>query len=380
MAETKRGAIVGFDAKRLARNRTGLGNYSRFVAESLARFAPEIQQVHSTSSLGEPGLYEYLKAYPSFHLLTPRVKGLPFGDYLWRNYSSKEALKERHIQLFHGLSNELPKSITEWSIPSVVTMHDLIYELFPQYYSPVDAKLYHEKYRRSCEEATAIVAVSECTKRDLVRLYGVPEEKIRVIYQGCNPVFAKSLPSEELERVRSKYRLPGEFVLSVGSIEERKNALRLVEALSLIENRRMHLVLVGKETKYTTGVLRRAEELRLSDRLTVLTSVPFRDLHAIYKLASLFAFPSLYEGFGIPILEALNSGLPVVAATGSCLEEAGGSASLYANPHDPKDIAALIDAVPERRAEMIAKGKEWARRFLPEKLGPEMADLYRALL
>ncbi|MCI6279074.1 MAG: glycosyltransferase family 4 protein [Bacteroidales bacterium] len=380
MADEKRGTIVGFDAKRLTRNRTGLGNYSRFVAESLAVYAPEIQQVHSSSSIGEPGLYERLKAYPSFHLLMPKVKGLPFGDYVWRNFTSRDALLRRDIRLFHGLSNELPKSIRDWGIPGVVTMHDLIYEIFPRYYTPIDASLYHEKYLRSCGDADCIVAVSECTKRDLMRIYGLPEDKIRVIYQGCNPVFGREIPEGALERVRVKYRLPKQFILSVGTIEERKNALRLVEALSLVQNKRIDLVLVGRETKYTAKVLRRASELKVSDRVRVLSSVPFGDLPAFYRLADTFAFPSLYEGFGIPVLEALNSGVPVVAATGSCLEEAGGPASLYANPYDPSDLAGKLDAVPDKRQRMIEAGKSWATRFLPEKLGTEMADLYRELI
>lgn len=380
MADDKQGVIVGFDAKRLTRNRTGLGNYSRFVAKSLAVFAPEVQQVHSSSSVGEPALYEHLTKYPSFHLVKPKVKGLPFGDYLWRNFFSKSVLQGRHIHLFHGLSNELPKSIKEWGIPSIVTMHDLIYEIYPQYYSTIDAALYHKKYRRSCEDADCIVAVSECTKRDLIRLYDIPEEKIRVIYQGCDPVFSKEVPDGELERVRLKHRLPKQFVLLVGTIEERKNALALVEALPYIQNKRMHLVFVGRETKYTAKVLRRASELKVDDRLLVLSSVPFSDLPAIYKMADVFAFPSLYEGFGIPILEALNSGIPVVAATGSCLEEAGGEGSLYANPYDHLDIARKIDLAQEKSAEMIAEGREWAKRFLPERLGSQLADLYREII
>lgn len=381
MTNENQGLIVGFDSKRLTRNRTGLGNYARFVAESLSRFAPEIQQVHSSSSLGEPVLYDYLKAFPSFHLVMPRIKGIPLGDYLWRNYLSRTPLLERSIQLFHGLSNELPSTIRDWGIPSVVTTHDLIYEIFPQYYSsPLDVAMYREKYSRSTKDADCVIAVSACTKRDLIRFYGIPEGKIAVLYQGCNPVFSDEIPASTLSSIRTKYRLPSEYILSVGTIEPRKNALRLVEALSLVKNLRLHLVLVGRETKYTRSVVKRADELRVSDRLHILTNVPFADLPAIYKLSRIFAFPSLYEGFGIPILEALNSGIPVVSATGSCLEEAGGPGSLYANPYSPDDLAQKIDQTQDLRDEMVRLGHDWAKRFDPAILGRQMADLYRKLV
>ena len=380
MAEGAGEVVVGFDAKRLVRNRTGLGNYARFVAESLACFSPEIRQVHSASGAGNPALYGHLKAYPSFRLLTPALKGLPFGDFLWRNFTSRGPLLRRGVQLYHGLSGELPASIRKWGIPSVVTMHDLIYELFPQFYSRIDARLYHEKYRRSCLDADCIVAVSACTKRDLVRLYGIPEEKVRVIYQGCDPAFREPATEEKLREVRQRYGLESPFVLSVGTIEERKNALSLVRALSLSEDKKLQLLLVGRETKYTEKVREEADRPDLKGRVRILSGVPFSDLPALYRLAEVFAYPSLYEGFGIPVLEALNSGTPVVAGAGSCLEEAGGSGSLYADPRDPADLARKLEEARERREEMIPAGKAWAERFLPEKSAPELAALYRSLV
>ena len=380
MADRSRGITVGFDAKRLTRNRTGLGNYSRFVADSLARFAPEVTQIHSASSLGNPELYAALSDCPSFQLVTPKRSGMPFSDYVWRNYTSAKPLLESGIRLFHGLSNELPASINRWGIPSLVTMHDLIYELFPEYYSPIDVRLYRHKYRRSCLDADRIVAVSACTKRDLIRLYGIEEDKIEVVYQGCDPVFAQEIPHDCLEAVRRSYDLPPRFILSVGTIEERKNTRLIVEALPILEDKGIRLVLVGRETKYAEQVRRVAEKLHVSERLTILSSVPFRDLPAIYRLAEVFVYPSLYEGFGIPILESLNAGIPVVAATGSCLEEAGGPFSLYADPHSPEDLAHRIESVSNLRGEMIVKGKEWAKQFRPEVLGPRLAGLYQQMI
>lgn len=372
---------VAFDAKRLVRNRTGLGNYSRYAIEAIKEFAPDIVCLLSTASTGTPELYEYLLG-KQVSLVKGQQDRLPLYDARWRNRLSRHPILAQGAKLFHGLSNELPSTIASWGIPSVVTMHDLIYDIYPHFYPRLDALLYHFKYKRSCRQATRIVAVSECTRRDIVTRYGIAEEKIEVIYQGCAEQFKRPVSPAQLAQVRQELLLPAHYLLSVGSIEERKNTGLIVEALPKLTDQEIPLLLVGRHTPYTDKILQRAKALHVAHRVRVLGSVTSAQLPVLYHGAELFIYPSLYEGFGIPILEALNCGVPVIGATGSCLEEAGGPHSLYCNPHDAHSLATLINQVlthEELRRTMVTEGKLWAQHFAPSTMATQLETLYHRL-
>ena len=211
--------------------------------------------------------------------------------------------------------------------------------------------------------------------------YRIPAEKIKVIYQGCDPAFAIQATAEKKEEVKTRYQLPEHFIISVGSIELRKNALSIVKAMPQMPAY-MHLVLIGKRTSYTEEIDRFVSENSLGHRVHILNKVPFSDLPCLYQLADVFIYPSRYEGFGIPILEALNCRVPVIAATGSCLEEAGGPDSLYVSPFDTDGMAAAVRKTlePEQRTRMIEAGVQWATQFSQEKLAQETMACYQQLL
>lgn len=372
---------IGYDGKRAVQNATGLGNYSRYVVESLSAFAPE---------------NEYWLYAPSprknrqLSLLVEESKGLVSIHYpssclwksmraLWRIGGIWKDLQRDEIELFHGLSNELPFTIRKArKVKSVVTVHDLIFLKLPHCFSPIDRWIYNQKCRYACRHADHIIAVSECTKRDIIRYYGISESKISVIYQGCNPIFSSSVPVDKRWEVACCYHLPKRYILSVGTIEERKNALTLVQALAHLP-KELHLVLVGRPTVYTLKVKDFIHKAGLQERVHFLHGVSSDDLPAIYQCAESFVYPSVYEGFGIPVLEALHSGIPVVAATGSCLEEAGGAHSLYVAPYDVEALAAAIQktSVPSVRAAMIEEGRKWAKRFTPEQMAHDTMTCYR---
>ena len=186
---------------------------------------------------------------------------------------------------------------------------------------------------------------------------------------------------EKQEEVRLRYRLPEHYMLSVGSIEERKNTLIALQALNHLPEE-LHLVLVGKYTSYTDKLIAYAERSGLKHRLHICHGIPFADLPVIYQRAATFIYPSIYEGFGIPILEALNSGLPVVAATGSCLEEAGGPDSLYVNPFNAEAMAEAVRKTlhPDVKQRMVEKGLNWAARFTLKQMAEQTMDCYRKVL
>lgn len=377
---------IGYDGKRAAQNFTGLGNYSRYAIEALAtEFPSEEYFVYTPKDVDNKKFGNILSAAGG-----AVKKVLPVGWWnkkfrsLWRVWGVTDDICRDGVQVYHGLSNELPLNIGRASssgVKSVVTIHDLIFLKCPECYPLIDRKIYDYKFRRACINADMVIAVSECTKRDIVKHYGIAPEKITVIYQGCDALFATPATEEEKDNIRKKYSLPEKFIVSVGTIERRKNLLSVVKALSLLPHD-IHLVAVGRRTKYTEQVEEYIQKEGLQSRVHFLHGVPYADLPIIYRCADVFAYMSIYEGFGIPLLEALNSRVPVVAATGSCLEEAGGPGSKYVAPYDVRAIADAIKEcfVPAVREQMIEQGVEWASKFSPEIFARQTMDCYKKLL
>ena len=199
-----------------------------------------------------------------------------------------------------------------------------------------------------------------------------------MVYEGCAREFYEPATDEKKQAVKEQYGLPERYVLYVGSMEERKNLLLAVKALRQMKEE-VALVAVGKRTPYLEEVLKFAREQKLEHRLSLFYRVPFEDLPALYQMASAFVYPSRFEGFGIPVLEALVSRVPVVAATGSCLEEAGGPHSLYVHPDDDRQLALLLDKVltdAAFRSRMVEEGLRYARRFDAERLTADLCEVY----
>lgn len=364
---------IGFDAKRAFRNFTGLGNYSRFVMDLVMRSHPE--HTYFAYSPKRPGgrAVAFADSLPQLEKVYPSGIWNRLGS-IWRTRKITSLLEKDGIDLFWGLSNELPLNIGKCRARKVVTMHDLIYIRIPSNYKPVDRLLYDYKYKRSCRNADLIIAVSECTKRDVVSCYGIPEEKVRVVYQGCDSSFRQPADTGRMQQVRMKYNLPERFILNVGTIEERKNALLAAKALLQLPAD-VSLVLVGRHKPYADKIQGFASANGLSDRIIEINNVDFQDLPSIYRLASVFVYPSRYEGFGIPILESLCSETPVIAATGSCLEEAGGPASVYIDPNDFNALAHEVNRLlenPDECARMATAGLEYSQRFTDSSISAEL--------
>lgn len=372
---------IGFDAKRAAFNRTGLGNYSRYVVDILATHFSQNHYRLYTPKLKANGFLDQLLSVKGVTAHTPDTFcGRKLGS-LWRSSSIVKQLVREGVELYHGLSNELPSGLKQAGIRSVVTIHDLIFLPHPEFYQPIDRAIYNFKFRKACESADKIIAVSECTKRDIIRFYGTVESKIEVIYQGCDAAFALKSTPTKLREVQQRYQLPDEYILFVGSIEARKNLLLAVKAL--LHTRSQHtLVAVGRRTAYTEKVEQFVTENGLSDRVKLIHNVPFSDLPSVYQLAKLFVYPSLYEGFGIPLIEAIHSGLPVIGAKGSCLEEAGGPDSIYVDPQDEKELAAAFDRIlsdEKLRQSMIGKGQAYVKQFDEKAQAEQIMRLYQSL-
>ncbi|QRR01955.1 glycosyltransferase family 4 protein [Dyadobacter sandarakinus] len=369
---------IGFDAKRAFANKTGLGNYSRFVLESLLAYEPGDEYLAYTPK-DRNGLFQ---TFPKENIQLPdRFLDKKLSAF-WRYSSVLHQLKKDRIGIFHGLSNELPQGLEQAGIASVVTIHDLIFERLPHLFNPADRLIYRHKFKSACRRADAVIAVSDQTRRDLIELYRVPDTKIKVIYQDCNPVFRHAVPLAERKQIVQSYGLEKPYILSVGTLEERKNQLRLAEAFARLPRKDFDLVLVGKPTAYAEAIRDFIRKNNLENSVRLLTDVPTAHLPALYQQAEVFAYISVYEGFGIPVVEALHSGTPVLAAKGSCLEEAGGPGGLYADPVDLDDITGKLRQLIEHetlRAQLAVAGQEHVRQFDGQQIAGQLAALYGSL-
>lgn len=366
---------IGFDGKRASNNTTGLGNYSRALIEHLSSQFPENQYYVYTPKVNANIQKSSVFSKKNVSLVLPSKNNT---SPLWRSVGIVLQLMQDHIKLFHGLSHEIPFALKERGIKSIVTIHDLIFLVKPNYYSFFDRLIYKFKSKYASKHADRIIAISEQTKNDIIKFYKTDANKIDVIYQSCDDQFKTLINDNEKEVLRDKYQLPQHYLLNVGTIEERKNLLLLIKALPQIDAS-YPLIVIGRETKYALVVKAEIEKLGLQKRVIFLKDVPFSDFPGLYQMASTFIYPSFYEGFGIPIIEALYGKIPVVAATGSCLEEAGGPDSLYVSPEDSDALANAVNSILQNKTlstAMTEKGLTYVQRFNTEVVTQQIMDCY----
>ena len=371
--------IIGFDAKRAFRNFTGLGNYSRSNISMLSEFYPDNSYVLYTPPY-PPHAEHFFADRENIRIVQPQGMYRRFPS-VWRSFGIAPYAKRDGIQLFHGLSGELPTGLAKQNIRSIVTIHDLIFLRYPQFYKPIDRLIYAKKFKTACVNADLIIAISKQTKQDVIDFFDISEDKIRLVYQGCHPQFYAECSDEYCQTIAKKYQLPPKYILYVGTIEERKNLHSIVKALAAIPDA-YSLVAVGKPTDYMKEVIAEIHRLGLTDRVHFIHHSDFRDLPAIYQQAEVFVLPSLFEGFGIPVLEALNSKIPVITSNVSGLSEAGGTDSIYVNPADSKELEqALLRLFADSnlRNSMITNGYKHAQNFREEKIVADLWKVYAEL-
>lgn len=367
---------IGFDAKRAFFNNRGLGNYSRDTIRILTTEVPQ----------------------NDYFLFTPKTKGgrsfergestvvAPSSFFsktfssLWRTTGCSSDVKRLGLDIYHGLSNELPYGLPK-DTATVVTIHDLIFLKNPELYPFFDRYTFRKKYVRSCEVADRVVAISQETKKDLVELVNVDENKVDVVYQGCSPIFSQKVDEETKEAVRQRYSLPSAFMLIVCAIEKRKNHELILEAMH-IGQIDIPLVVVGRPSAYKDELMQLIQKYGLEKRVIFLHQVPMEDLPVLYRLATLFVYPSHFEGFGIPILEAMTCQTPVITSTGSCFEETGGTAACYVDSHNAADLSAAIERIltdSQLAEKMVQAGNLQAAKFSDASIAKAMTDVYAKL-
>jgi glycosyltransferase involved in cell wall biosynthesis len=363
---------VAIDARKL--HDFGIGTYIRNLLRQLARIDHDTEYV---LLCGEADLGVAAQLGPNFRaVLEPSP-----------NYSIREqlhvpwVLRRERPDLFHAPHYVLPAGV---HCRSVVTIHDCIHLMFPQYLPSKMALAYaRAQMWAAARRSHCILTVSDASKRDILQLFNVPPEKIVVVYNAIDSHFWITPEQETVARVRERYQLDHKFVLYVGNIKPHKNLVRLIEAFD--ELRRgdledLKLLIIGDEISKLPGLRRAVHRHKLHKHVRFLGYLPDDQLAVLYRMASVFAFPSLYEGFGLPPLEAMASGTPVVTSNISSLPEVVGDAAVLV---DPYDVGSIVDGLrrvltdPVRAEEMRRKGLIRAREFSWERSVAKTLEVYR---
>lgn len=373
---------IGFDGKRAVYNNTGLGNYSRLLVDVMSRYYPDNTYTLYTPGLKpNPRLSEVLSRR-NVALRTPDARFGSRWKSLWRMRGMGRQMVAEGMELIHGLSGELPVCVGELGVPSVVTVHDVIFRRFPQFYTLIDRKIYDRKFNMAVHAATRVIAISEATARDIVEFYGVDPSKIDVVYQGCHQQFCREVPHDEIEAVKAKYAIERPYVITVGTVESRKNQMMAVRGLRGLPDE-FDLVIVGRRTPYARAIDSYIDTYYSSPRVRFLEGVPFGDLPALYAGALFSSYTSRCEGFGLPVVESLAVGTPVIVASGSCLEEAAGPSMPVVDPDDINEWVSVgkeLYNFPEVRSRLARQGREYVRRFNDQAMADgTMASYQKAI-
>lgn len=293
---------LGFDAKRFFHNTTGLGNYSRALVDGLQKNYPDNQFFLFDQK-------ESSQYYPNSEIIKPQITNL-----LWRTVFCLKQINDLKLDVFHGLSNQLPFGKWNTNTKKIVTIHDVIYKTHPEKYPLLDRIGYDIKTSKAINIADKIIATSRFTAKDIMKYYELDSRKLEVVYQTCDDGFWKEKKESELIEFRNKYQLNQPFLLYVSSFTQRKNHLELIKAFAKIENKSIPLILIGQKGDALESVSQIIESLKLQNRVKILNNIDKDDLVSAYQCANWFVYPSLMEGFGIPILEAMASSLPILAS------------------------------------------------------------------
>jgi len=296
---------------------------------------------------------------------------------IWRSSLIIKDLKKQEIDLYHGLSNEVPFGIDKTGICSVVTIHDLIYKRFQSDYSVFDRTMYDLKFKYACNHADKIVAISNATKDDIIQSFKISSKKIEMIYQSCHEIFDQNVLEDELKS-KTKYNLPEKYLLYVGSIIERKNLLGVIRAIKASNVPNLNLVVIGNGKKYKRKVEVLIEKHGMQNNVRFILSIPNAELSAIYKNAFAFIYPSFCEGFGIPVLEALMSRTPVITSNTTSLKEFDHPACFH---FDPNDYSGMGVKIKELYHDKFWKdNKIFHAKYDGKKLSEDMINLYFSLV
>jgi glycosyltransferase involved in cell wall biosynthesis len=372
---------IGIDVSAAVNQQAGIGRYTRELVKSLQRIDDQ-NIFHLFSFYGDESAYfREVGSGKNVELESKHYPGRFFRLMLLALYKSgiSPDFLVRPLDVFHSPDHVFPACK---KIPTVLTIHDLAFLLYPENYTRINRAYLASMIPQSVKNAAKVVTDANNTKEDLMRLLQVPEGKIQVIHPGIESTF-HPVPRDEGNEIRIKYHLPESYVLYVGTLEPRKNIASLIRAYAKVrknEGVSQGLVICGGLGWLYQDLFKLVRELGLQNEIIFTGHVPNEHLPAIYSGAELLVYPSIYEGFGLPVLEAMACGTPVITSTVSSLPEVAGDAALLVNPYDVEELASAIEKVlsdSELRTKLITKGLERARLFSWEKTARETLAVYQ---
>jgi glycosyltransferase involved in cell wall biosynthesis len=366
---------IGIDARKL--HDFGIGTYIRNLLRELAKLDHDTEYV----ILSRPDDDVAVRTLGgNFRPVAENAGNYSFAEQI----TIPHALKRERVDIFHAPHYVLPPLVR---CPSVVTIHDCIHLMFPQYLPNRWALTYARRsISMAARRSTRVLTVSESSKRDIQRFVDIPPGKVDVIYNSYDPRFAIEPDAETVSRVRERYQLQSEFVLYAGNVKPHKNLERLIEAFHIVRSRgldHLKLVLIGDEISKYTALRRAVHRHQLHNYVRFLGYLPEETLAVMYRLAGVFVFPSLYEGFGLPPLEAMASGTPVVTSNVSSLPEVAGDAAVLVDPYSAEAIAdgmyrVLTDGT--LRSDLKRRGPQRASQFSWESSVRRVREIYGQVL
>ena len=376
---------IGFEAKRAFFNERGLGNYARNLVKGLCRYYPQETYFLYTPHFRKNLLAETLATNENLHLRLPTSWMKSFLGSIWRTYFLGNKILKDQPDIFHGLSHEIPSVSRNFHPKLIVTIHDLIFLRYPEFYKKADQAIYLKKIKYSTSRCDGVIAVSEQTRADLIEFLQVPAEKIEVIYQSCDESFYQPATEELKQNLKKRFGLPENYMLYVGALSDHKNVLTILQSMTIDKENTLPLAIVGSGKRYRQVLEIFIARHQLQSRVIFLNDkgwVTALELAGIYQMASVFIYPSLFEGFGIPIIEALFSKTPVITSKGGCFPEAGGPDSLYIDPKSPEELAHAIQKVAgdEKLVHQMAEvGFDYVQKFHLQKTTEKLMEYYRQI-
>ncbi len=369
---------IGFDGKRAFNNSSGLGNYSRTLIDSLAQFYPDNEYFVFSAKTNADNFHSH-----HFRNNSKIISTNSISNTYWRSYKMVKQWNKLKMDIFHGLSNELPFYLNRTKTKTVVTIHDVIFKSHPEFYSVIDRNIYNWKTKHACKAADKIICVSENTKTELIKYYHTPEEKITVIPNAMPGHINRMISDIKLNEINERYQLPDKFILQVGTIERRKNLLTVLKSLHQLGNKALPLVVVGKATEYLKEI---KNYLRISAPQLKVVFIHDADnemLNIVYSRAFIFIYTSLVEGFGIPLIEAAAHGIPSIASKKTCMTEAAGSGALYVDAEDVNQTANAIEQLfnsTDLYNNLSAIALANSSKFSSQNISDKLMKLYNDLI
>lgn len=373
---------IGCDGRKAQIEGDEIGNYSRFIIDALAKSCGSSTYFHMYAPHeGRSEEFRALTKRENIEATEPDGLFWRLVHPLWQLTKLSKDAKQNNVELFLGLNNDIPWGLSYNNIRSVITIHDIGYLNRTTHMNLPKHFLMSLWLKSACERADRIIAVSEETKRDIVKRLNVNPDKIDVIHYGCHTRYTERISDEQKSNIKKRYTLPERYILTETPHKHYKNIEQTLRALPLLPDD-LHYVVVGRRTRHTTRLEDMTYMLKLTERVHFIERVDECDTPTIYSLAEAYVTTSRHSGFSSSIVKALNVGIPVIATTGTSHEEAGGAHSIYIAPNNHKELAEKINMLhesPQLREKIVSQGRRHARQFRGEVIAYNLINSFQRI-